>query len=409
MNVFDPKTYSTDWELLVVDKLDRCVSHAKLEGFAGQLRSELDLPIQTDFNAIEFAMGICKSFKQMQDRIQLITDRATQLLAEYDLDLFPCAAHPVDFMYSCSHVHVGTIHNETDGICMENRLMKYIPVFVALSANSPVAHGLRGQFKSYRVRNAAHWCVHPIDCRNPHTTQPDWGRDCISKLYSAPTFEVRVADCASSRRLLGELVTFIAAYTHHLGSKNDECSISPDDYKDYLTNRWSAARYGLQATLAWDGKPKPVIEILDKMLDECSDSLRDLGANRSDFPVMQTMLEKRVCQADFVSNLAERYSDNYQLASVYGKLVRQWDIFEEYLESTKPLDIVPMADEDAIIAEHLSHIGESTYFYSLRTTMWYPAPIADELLDRMVDLGLVRREISPNRGTLLHREVMGSI
>ena len=53
MDLFQPRTFSTDWEVMVVDKLERCVSDNKLMAFAGYLRGELDLPVQTDWNTLD--------------------------------------------------------------------------------------------------------------------------------------------------------------------------------------------------------------------------------------------------------------------------------------------------------------------------------------------------------------------
>jgi len=50
MNLFHPRTFSTDWEVMVVDKLDRCVGTEKLQAFAGFLSREYDLPINVDWD-----------------------------------------------------------------------------------------------------------------------------------------------------------------------------------------------------------------------------------------------------------------------------------------------------------------------------------------------------------------------
>lgn len=403
MNLFDPRTYSSDWEVLVVDKLNRCVNSDKLFGFAGTLRSELNLPIQIDWNSIEFALGINSSLEQIWNRIQTITDRTAQLLREFDLDLFPSGSHPVEFMFNSSHIHVGTIFDETEGIRLESRLTRYAPVFAALAANSPVTSGLRGEFKSYRVQYLAYDCTTPNELRDPAMSQPHWGNDAAPKIYGVPTLEVRILDGASSRRLLAEFATFVAAYVHHQGTKATEYKITPDEYREYLTNRWAAARFGMQATFTWEGKPRPVVELIDEMLDECREELKILGAKRSDLGVVNEMVNKRICQADLEMSVMDRYPDQYALASAYGKLIRQWDVFEEYLKSAEALDPVPALDEEAVIAEHLSHVGEGSYCYCLWEAMYYPNTITHKIMEQMIDRQLIRREIDPDSGILLHR------
>ena len=403
MNLFHPRTLSTDWEVMVVDKLERCVPSDKLRGFAGLLRRECNVPVQIDWNALEFAMGINTSFDQLWKRIQSVTDRATQALREFDLDLFPAGAHPTGEVFDGAHVHVGTLHDESAGLHLENQMLKYAPAFAALAVNSPASRFRRGEFKSYRVREQAYGCSVPATVRDPHLAQNSWGNDASAKLYGAPTFEVRISDCASSRRFMAEHATFIAAFVHHRGTRDVECRLSPAEYRDCLTNRWSAARYGLQATFHWDGRPRPVVEVLGEMLDECQEELRALGVKRSDLGVVNTMLEKRISQADYVLNLAERYPDPWCLASAYAKLIRHWDVFDEYVASAPALEPVPLIDEATILAEHLAIIGEGTYFYRSREAMFYPAPVADAIIERMLEQGVVRRDVTENRGVVLTR------
>ena len=405
MNLFDPRTFSTDWEILVVDKLNRCINSERLLGFSGLLRSELDLPIQVDWNSIEFALGINSSFEQIWNRILSVTDRATQLMREFDLDLFPSGSHPVEPMFNSSHIHVGTIHDEAGGVRLENRLMRYTPVFAALAANSPTTSGMRGDFKSYRVRRQAHGAVRPNESRDPGTSQPGWGNDATPKIYGAPTMEIRIPDGASSRRLLAEFATFIAAYVHYQGTKSEDYQPTPDEYREYLSNRWVAARFGMQATFMWNGRPKPVTELIDEMLDECQEELGVLGVKRSELGIINIMITKRICQADLLIGLMERYPDQFCLASVYGKLVRQWDVFDEYVQSADALDPVLPLNDEAVIAEHFAFVGEGTYFYRMRDVMFYPQTITEEIIEQMIERKLIRREITPESGILLHRIV----
>ncbi len=403
MNLFDPRTFSTDWEVMVIDKLNRCVGNDKLNGFAGVLRAEFDIPVNTDWNTLEFALGINKSFAQMWERILKVTNRASQLVREFDLDMFPAGAHPTEGMFNSSHIHVGTLHDESRGILVENQMVKYAPAFAALAANSPATHNLRGEYKSYRVRRQAHGCTTPSSFRDPQTAQATWGTDAGPKLYGGPTLEVRITDCASSRRLLAEFATFIAAFVHYQGTQDGEARLSPQEYKDCMINRWAAARHGLQATFSWNGGAKPVVEVLDEMLDACGAELAALGVKRSDLGLIETMLQKRTCQADYVLKLAERYPDPYGLVSVYSKMMRHWDVFDGYVESAPVLEPRPLLDEEAILAEHLAVIGEGTHFYRSREAMYFPPPVADEIVSRLIEQGAVQREVTERRGTLLHR------
>lgn len=403
MSTFEPRTFSTDWEVMLIDRLNRCVNTEKCDAFAGALRSELDLPIHTDWNTIEFGLGVNDSFPQFRERIQRATDRAAEVVGGFDLDLFPGGAHPIEWMFNASHIHVGSIHCENEGIHLENQVMKYVPAFAALAANSPFAGLRRGAFKSYRVRYQAHGCTRPSSVRDPYFSQVSWGQDAAPKVYGAPTMEVRIIDCASSRQLLVEMGTFIAAFLHQQGERVTEGRPSREEYRDTLTNRWSAARYGMQATFLWEGRNRPVCEVLDEMLDECGPALKRLKANRSDLVLINEMIRKRTCQADCWMSLSDRYPDPHLLTSAYAKLTRHWSVFDEYLSAAPVLEPIAGPGEEDILDEHLRHIGEGTHFYRLRDVMHYPQPLTDEIIEKMVRDGLVRREVTHTRGVLLHR------
>jgi len=170
-----------------------------------------------------------------------------------------------------------------------------------------------------------------------------------------------------------------------------------------MTNRWSASRHGLQATFCWAGQPRPVVEVLSEMLDQCSAELAVLGVKRSDLGLVEQMLAKRVNQADYMLDLAKRYPDPYCLASVAAKLLRHWEVFDEYVAAAPALEPVPLVDEAGILAAHLETIGEDTHFYRSREAMYYPPPVADEIIERMVQDGVIRRDVTEKRGILLSR------
>jgi len=405
MSVFKPRTFSTDWEVMLVDRFDRVVSDAKCEAFASVLTAELDLPIHVDWNTVEFGMGINKSFAQFAERTIRATDAAARLVGEYDLHLFPAAAHPLGpgEWFNAAHLHVGSLHDDTQGLHLENELLRYTPAFGALAANSPVHNKCYLEYKSYRIRNQAGGATRPVTVRQADTGQPLWGGDASPKLFTHPTLEVRIIDCASSRQFLSELATFVAAYLHHRGEKVKPHQPGKQEYLDTMVNRWSAAKHGMQASFHWNGKKLPVASILDEMLDECKESLAKLGCKRSDLVLINTMLKKRLCQADFAAELAGRYPDPQLFSSAYAKLLRHFEIVDEWLLKAKPLDPIAAPCDDTVIAEHLSHIGEGTEFSKLREVMCFPSPAADELYAAMEKRGLVEKEVTKAHGVLLNR------
>jgi gamma-glutamyl:cysteine ligase YbdK (ATP-grasp superfamily) len=401
--LFSPHTFSTDWEIMVFDRLGRPVDQGQIRGFAGALTEELELPIHTDWGTLEMGLDVNSSFAQLQDRLHRLTRRATQMLAEHDMDLYPCGAHPTERFFNASHIHVGTLHDEQAAIRLETALFAFSPAFAALAANSPFHGTLRGKFKSYRIRNIAHGANRPGVPRDPDLSQPTWGHDASPKLYRLPTLEVRNIDGASSPAFLAELCVFVAAFVHQMSEQTDGQMIDGREYQDYLTNRWLAARDGLQATFGRQGKTIPVVDLLDEMLDRCAPSLARLGAKRGDLKLIGKMLQKRVGQADFAISVMNRYPDPYTLASAHGNLVRHWEAFDEYLATAPRQGVRPHPGREGVLQEHLNLVGQSTHYYRPRAAMHYPPGASEEIVEELVASGHVEREITATRGTLLHR------
>jgi hypothetical protein len=164
----------------------------------------------------------------------------------------------------------------------------------------------------------------------------------------------------------------------------------------------------MQATFRRHGRTITVAEMLAEMLDTCTQELQALGVNTHDLVLVNAMIDKRICQADLVLRLAERYPDPYALASVYGKLLRDWEWFDDYLLQATPLDPRPALSEQDIIMEHVKAIGEGTYYYRTRDVMNFPAAAADAVVEEAINAGLIRREYYSERGVVLSRIPSGT-
>lgn len=400
MNLFEPRTFSTDWEIMVLDKLQRTVGEEKLMAFASLLSHELELPVTVDWNTLECAMGINHSFAQLGERLETVTRRAAQLLGEWDLTLYRTGAHPLERMFNANHIHIGTLRDESAAIDLETALMPYTPAFAALAANSALSAGRQGEWKSYRVAHNANRCLRPVQPRVAALSQITYDLDGGGKLYGAPTFEMRIGDAATSHHFLAEFATFVAAFVHHLGTQAPR-EISPTAYQNALINRWSAAKHGLQAGFRTRDGQIAVTELISQMLDECQTSLETLGAKREDFKLIETMLQKRVTQADWTNEIAGRYPDAWVFVSAHSKVARDGIVFEEWLQSAPALETFPAPDDEAILQIHLKAIGEGTHFYRSREVMHLPPPIADEIIEKLIAQGQLRRNESPRRGVTL--------
>ena len=402
MNLFEPRSFSTDWEIMVLDKLQRTVGEEKLMAFAAILERELNLPISVDWKTLECALGINTNFAQLRERLETVTSRAAQVLGEWDLTLYATGAHPLEPMFNANHIHVGTLRDECAAIDLENALIPYTPAFAALAANAALSHGRRGQWKSYRVAHNAHNCTLPVQPRSAQLSQSTFGFDGGAKMQGAPTFEMRIGDAATSPHFLAEFATFVAAFIHHLGTQTPR-KITPEIYRNALINRWSAAKYGLQAGFLTPDGEISVSDFLSQMLDECAQSLQTLGAQREDFSLIETMLQKHVTQADWTNEIAARYPDSWVFVSAHSKVAQGGGVFEEWLHKTPVLAAIPAPSEDQILQIHLDAIGEGTHFYRSREAMQLPPPMADKIIEKLIQQGRLRRDESPKRGITLSR------
>lgn len=407
MKIFNPPTFSIDWEVMVIDDLLRVVQMPKIYGLAGELARELDLPVHIDWACIEFGLGINYSYGEFVDRLNKTMDLATQVMAERGLSLFSSATHPNEFYFYGTHVHVGTLHDESAAIRLENALMKYMPVLGALSANSPIYRGSDSGYKSSRIWLRAHWAIGPNQPSDPEVSSFVFSQDLLAKTFKSPTLEVRVPDCASSFRILAALSLFSAALVQRAAEESSGDGADEWIRKNnvnLLANRWAAARYGMQATLFWDGAERPVSEILEELLDYCEPALSALGAERSDLAPLETMARKRLCQADYVRELSARYPDPWCLVSVMKSLYSDGGTpIDEYMESSAPLEPVPAVNNEKILAAHLGSIGEMSRPQHLYHIMYMPSAPRDRMLDEMVRRGLLERETADDRGQLLFR------
>ncbi len=118
---------------------------------------------------------------------------------------------------------------------------------------------------------------------------------------------------------------------------------------------------------------------------------------------MVTPFGRRWAEADMAAELSRRYSEIYQFNSVYSKIARHWEAFDNYLESASPKDPVTAVDEDTVLEEHLALVGNDTHFYRLREAMHLSGPDTEEIIQQLIAEGLISRVVSEARGPLLTR------
>ncbi|MFD0264583.1 glutamate--cysteine ligase [Kitasatospora indigofera] len=219
-----------------------------------------------------------------------VTDRARYLSARAD------APQLVDdLMLNGMHVHVGVPGRES-GVAVLNRIRPWLPVLVAMAANSPFWQGKETGFASWRTIHFDRW---------PASGQPPAFRDAADyerrvqalqdtglirdrgALYwharlseRFPTIEVRAADV----QLLPQDAELFAALVRALVAAalaEERAGVPPLRPEEEMLRAatWQAAHNGLDSRLASPGLPfaRPAAAVVEELMEYAAPGLAETG------------------------------------------------------------------------------------------------------------------------------------
>ncbi len=205
-----------------------------------------------------------------------------------------------------THVHV-EIDDRTEGVAVLDRIRPWLPLLVAVSANSPFWQAEDTGFASYRHEA---WGRFPsagptelfgsvenydrtVDALVATDALLDRGMLYFNARLSAkfPTVEIRVADVCTR----GEHAVLIAALARALVStaaREWRAGVDPDPVRLELLRvaYWTAARWGLDGDLLdpRSGRPVPARDAVATLLDHLTDALTETG----DLPLVRALLDQ---------------------------------------------------------------------------------------------------------------------
>ena len=233
-------------------------------------------------------------------------------------------------IYGC-HVHVG-IEDREVAVQVVNRSRIYLPILLALSANSPFWMGQKTGYDSYRMEQ---WWRLPA--AGPPPVFADYAEhnavvqefidygvvDEPTKIYwdirlseRFPTVEFRVADvCATVDEavMLAGLCRAIAqtAYNDHFAGK-DYPKVRPSVLRAAM---WQAARYGLGGELVDFGtaQSRPAAETIRQLLTVLRPALEQAG----DWKEISELVERLLTEG----NAAQRQRQIYENQGSYEAVV----------------------------------------------------------------------------------------
>lgn len=164
-----------------------------------------------------------------------------------------------NFLISGLHIHIG-VEDEQKAINAYNMVIKYIPIFLALSANSPFHFQKDTGLSSYRTKifdklpragipeyfdNYGQYCSmyqQLFDTKTIKTSKDVWWDVRIAPRFG--TVELRVCDALYNPhrlKLIGLLYQSLVHYGKNVAVKREYHQIN-------LQNKWNATRYGMDAS-----------------------------------------------------------------------------------------------------------------------------------------------------------------
>ncbi|WP_411374041.1 glutamate--cysteine ligase [Arthrobacter sp. MPF02] len=193
------------------------------------------------------------------------------------------------------HVHV-EIESEEEGVAILDRIRVWLPVLLAISANSPFWNGKDSSYASYRFQAWTRWPT--TGPANIYGSAAGYHKEMSQILASGvpldkanlyldarlshkhPTVEVRVADVclfADDAVLLAALVRALAETAAR--QWRDGVAPAPASVTQLQLATWRASRYGLDGDLAdpATGMPRGVFEVVLALLDHLRPVLEEQG------------------------------------------------------------------------------------------------------------------------------------
>ncbi len=394
-------TFSYEWEIPLLSEKFVPLKMEEIKEIAYEINNSIkgvnagaDFLHYFETGMLEFRTGIRDNLKEIGELTEIFFEKLKKLKKKniiiFSSGTFPLSGDTVGF-----HVHLGSFFSFEESYKYDLNFLVHVPFFVALSSNSPVyTQYIYGKFKSYRVFFRAWGASSPSLYMRNNFRFFNWGRDVCNKVNMKPTVEIRVMDAPVCYEFITECVGLLI----YLFFNNKE-KINEMRYREYLTNRLTASKFGLQAVFLWNGKEREIKEIYLDVIDKAERYLKKKYGFR--FKLIPEMVEKRISQADFSRKIFEESKKdilNYIL-----KTERYFfkNRFPEFLRESEPLNTCNFPDIPSIILEF---IGKRTDIGSLVNIVNFPFAEVEKILKKLQTEGKIKSERNFEYGTLVSRK-----
>jgi carboxylate-amine ligase len=193
------------------------------------------------------------------------------------------------------HVHVG-VDSGDKAVMICDRIMRYLPILLALSANSPFWNNRESGLMSHRskimeglptagmppmMRNWSElvWLMnHLVETGFINSIRDIWWD--VRPHHKFGTVEVRVCDIPGNLDDTMAIVALAQSLVHTLSEEIDTGTYQHEYHPMMVRqNKWRASRYGIDATLvdSFTFEQTPVRKIVPDLVERLSDSASELG------------------------------------------------------------------------------------------------------------------------------------
>lgn len=225
----------------------------------------------------------------------LLGDTTVERSARYDAMAQRYGLMIAEQLVCGCHVHVD-VSGPDEGVAVLDRIRTWVPLLLAVSANSPWAQSVDTAYESYRWQMQSRW---PSAGPLPVLGTPDAYRAHVDAMLATgvpideamvytdarlsathPTVEIRTADvCLDVRDAV--LVAALARALVETAARDAAEGRPPDDVAVPIIRLagWKAGRYGLTGELVNPptGTSRPAADVMGTLLDHVGDALRDAG------------------------------------------------------------------------------------------------------------------------------------
>ncbi|MEU1471099.1 glutamate--cysteine ligase [Streptomyces sp. NPDC005761] len=316
------RTVGVEEELLLVDTESgepRALSTAVLARAESRAEGDSAFESELHLQQLEFATQPCGDMSELAEEILRRRAEAAASAAQVGADVAALATAPLPVSPSIGqgeryrwlaerfglttqeqltcgcHVHV-SVDSDEEGVGVLDRIRPWLPVLLALSANSPFWQGQDTAYDSYRSRVWGRWpSAGPVETFGSSRRYHEQVQALVDTgvlrdkgmiyfdarlSYRYPTVEVRVADVCldpADAVLLASLVRGLvetAARSWRAGEPPDPVGVGL-----LRMAAWQAGRSGLEGPLLHPAtmRPEPASEVMGALLAHVRDALEDSG------------------------------------------------------------------------------------------------------------------------------------